>query len=82
MAKDAEERQEASMSKWIRLAGIPNREYLAKPRSSRAKVANMTVDNVKDDPTGDRTDDINIILDNFVKYYGGFTPTKWYTNQP
>ena len=76
MAKDAEERQEVSMSKWIRLAGKPNREYLAKPRSSRAKVANMTVDNVKDDPTGNRTDDINIILDNFVKYYGGLYAHK------
>ena len=69
-AKDTVERLETSMMKWIRLAGKSNREYLAKPRASRAKVSNMTVSNKKDAPEEERTDDINVILNNFVKYYG------------
>ena len=45
MAKDAAERKDASMAKWIRLAGKPNREFLAKPRAAKPTISNMTMDN-------------------------------------
>ena len=39
-------------------------------------IANMTIDNIKDCPELERTDDINIILKHFVTYYGSCTNTK------
>jgi Reverse transcriptase (RNA-dependent DNA polymerase) len=70
MAQDAEDRQEAAMSKWIRLAGKPNKDFLAKPRNARRIIGNMTVENTKDEPDLPRTDDMDTILKNFTKYYG------------
>jgi hypothetical protein len=70
LSKDQEGRKEASTTKWIRIAGKPNKDFLARPRGGRKRIANMTVENRKDEPDLPRTNDINVILENFVNYYG------------
>jgi hypothetical protein len=67
--KDMAIRKEAIEAKWIQTSGKPNKEFLAKPRAARKRIGNMTIDNIKDQPHLPRTDDINIILHNFVEYY-------------
>ena len=69
LGTDLNSRKEAAMTKAIRVAGKPNKDFLAKPRAANKKVAQMTIDNVKDAPNLPRTDDMGIILNNFVKYY-------------
>lgn len=69
-AKDMAARKEAMQAKWIQMAGKPNKDFLAKPRGSHKKIGNMTIDNVKDKPDLPRTDDMTVILNNFVAYYG------------
>jgi hypothetical protein len=69
VAKDMAMRKEAMETKWIQMAGKPNKDFLAKPKGVRKRIGNMTIDNVKDEPDLPRTDDINIILQNFVDYY-------------
>jgi hypothetical protein len=69
VAKDMAMRKEAMETKWIQMAGKPNKDFLAKPKSMRKRIGNMTIDNVKDEPDLSRTNDINIILQNFVDYY-------------
>jgi hypothetical protein len=51
------------------MAGKPNKDFLAKPKGSRKCIGNMTIGNVKDALNIPRTDDINVILQNFVDYY-------------
>jgi hypothetical protein len=67
--KDMAIRKEAIEAKWIQISGKPNKDFLAKPRASRKRIGNMTIDNVKDQPDLPRMDDINTILHNFVEYY-------------
>ena len=69
IAKDMAMRKDATESKWIQMAGKPNKDFLAKPRGTRKRIGNMTIENVKDKPDLPRTDDINVILQNFVEYY-------------
>jgi len=52
------------------MAGKPNKDFLAKPRGARKPFGSMTIDNVRDRPDLPRTDDIKVILQNFVEYYG------------
>jgi hypothetical protein len=47
------------------MSGKPNKVFLARPRASRKRIGNMTIDNVKDQPGLPRTDDINTILHNY-----------------
>lgn len=68
-AKDMSSRKEAITAKWIQMSGKPNKDFLAKPKGTRKRIGNMTIDNVKDQPDLPRTDDIKTILDNFVQYY-------------
>jgi hypothetical protein len=68
-AKNMAIRKEAIEAKWIQMSEKPNKDFLAKPQASRKRIGNMTIDNVKDQPDFPRTDDINIILHNFVEYY-------------
>jgi hypothetical protein len=49
------------------MAGKPNKEFLAKPKRTCKHIGNMMIDNIKDKPELPRTDDINVILQNFVK---------------
>ena len=70
LEKDREERHTNSKAKWTEASGGANKTFLAKPRSATAVIANMTVDNIKDCPDLDRTDDIDIISKKFVTYYG------------
>jgi hypothetical protein len=65
--KDTAMRKEAIEAKWIQMSGKPNKDFLAKPRASRNRIGNMTIDNVKDQPDLPGTDDINTILHNFVE---------------
>jgi hypothetical protein len=62
-------RKEATETKWIQMAGKLNKDFLAKPKGACKRTGNMTIDNVKNKPDLLRTDDINIILQNFVEYY-------------
>ena len=62
-------RKEATEAKWIQMSGKPNKDFLAKPKGARKRIGNMTVENTKDRPDLPRTDDITIILQNFVDYY-------------
>jgi hypothetical protein len=68
-AKDMAMCKEAIEAKWIQMSGKPNKDFLAKPKGTRKRIGNMTIDNVKDKPDLPRTDDINVILYNFVEYY-------------
>jgi hypothetical protein len=61
IAKDMAMQKEATETKWIQMAG--------KPKGTCKHIGNMTIDNVKDKPDLPRTDDINVILQNFVEYY-------------
>jgi hypothetical protein len=49
-AKDMAMRKEAIEAKWIQMSEKPNNDFLAKPRASRKRIGNMTIDNVKDQP--------------------------------
>jgi hypothetical protein len=69
VAKDMAMCKEAMETKWIQRAEKPNKNFLAKPKGALKHIGNMTIDNVKDKLDLLRTDDINIILQNFVKYY-------------
>jgi hypothetical protein len=68
-AKDLAVCKEATEAKWIQMAGKPNKDFLAKPRGAHKMFGSMIIDNVKDQPDLLRTDDIKIILQNFVDYY-------------
>ena len=70
LARDLEERTAASNANWICASGKPHKDFLRKPRGKNSKIRNMTVDNVKNMPDLPRTDDVGIIMDNFVTYYG------------
>jgi hypothetical protein len=48
---------------------LKTKEFLTKPRAARKRIGKMTIDNAKDQPHLPRTDDINVILHNFVEYY-------------
>jgi hypothetical protein len=61
-------RKKVIEAKWIQISGKPNKDFLAKPRASKKRIGNMTIDNVKDQPGLPRIDDINTILYNFVEY--------------
>jgi hypothetical protein len=61
--------KEAIQAKWIQISGKPNKDFLAKPKGARKRIGNMTVDNIKDQPGIPRTDDMGVILQNFVEYY-------------
>jgi hypothetical protein len=69
MSKHMAMRKEAIQAKWIQMLGKPNKDFLAKPKWARKRIGNMTVDNVKDQPGLLRTDDMGVILQNFVEYY-------------
>ena len=68
LARDAEERAEASNANWIATSGKPHKDFLRKPRGRNPKIRNMTIDNVKHMPNTPRTDNVGIIMDNFVTY--------------
>ena len=70
LARDMEERAEASNANWISTSGKPHKDFLRKPRGKCSKIRGMTIDNVKNMPDLPRTDDVGIIMDNFVNYYG------------
>ena len=65
-----EDRAEAANASWICSSGKPHKDFLRKPRGENSKVRNMTIDNVKNIPNLSPTDDVGIIMDNFVTYYG------------
>jgi hypothetical protein len=68
-AKDMAACKEATEVKWIQMEGKPNKDFLAKPRGAHKRFGSMIIDNIKDQPDLLRTDDIKIILQNFVDYY-------------
>jgi hypothetical protein len=68
-SKDMAMRKEAIQAKWIQMSGKPNKDFLAKPIGARKRIGNMMIDNVKDLPDLPRTDDMGVILQNFVEYY-------------
>ena len=70
LARDMEDRAEASNANWIASSGKPHKDFLKKPRGRNSKIRNMTIDNVKNMPDLPRTDNAGIIMDNFVSYYG------------
>jgi hypothetical protein len=61
--------KEAIQAKWIQMSGKPNKDFLAKLIGARKRIGNMTIDNIKDLPDLPRTDDMGVILQNFVEYY-------------
>ena len=69
LARDMEDRKEAANASWICSSGKPHKDFLRKPRGKNSKIRNMTIGNVKNMPDLPRTDDMGIIMDNFVKYY-------------
>ena len=77
LARDMEERNEAANASWICSSGKPHKDFLRKPRGKNSKIRNMTIGNVKNMLDLPRTDDMGIIMDNFVKYYG-----ELYCNKP
>jgi hypothetical protein len=68
-SKDMAMRKEAIQAKWIQMLGKPNKDFLAKPKGARKRIGNMTVDNIKDQPGLPHTDNMGVILQNFVEYY-------------
>jgi hypothetical protein len=66
VAKDMAMHKEATETKWTQMAGKPNKDFLAKPNK---RMGNTMIDNIKNKWDLLRTDDINIILQNFVVYY-------------
>ena len=70
LARDMEDRAEAANASWICSSGKPHKDFLRKPRGKNSKIRSMTIDNVKNMPDLPRTDDVGIIMDNFVTYYG------------
>ena len=69
-ARDLEERNEAANANWICSSGKPHKDFLRKPRGENSKIWNMMVTNVKNMPDLPCTDDVGIIMGNFVSYYG------------
>ena len=65
-----EDRREATSTKYNRISGKTDKDFLAKPRHKSRKIQNMTVDNIHDRPNLPCTDDTDIITENFVNYYG------------
>jgi hypothetical protein len=61
--------KKATKTKWIQMARKPNEDFLAKPKGTHKCTGNMIIDNIKNKPDFPRTDNINVILQNFVKYY-------------
>ena len=59
----------ANEKRKILVNGKVNKEFFSKQRSTRKSIRNMTIDNIPGDPSLQRTNDTNIIMDNFVKYY-------------
>ena len=64
-----EERAEASNASWIASSGKPHKNFLRKPRGRNPRIRKMTIDNVKNMPNIPLTDNVGIIMDNFVTYY-------------
>ena len=62
-----EERNKAANAIWICSSGKPHKDFLKKPRGKNSKIRNMMIGNVKNMPDLPRTDDVEIIMDNFVK---------------
>ena len=77
LSRDMDERAEASNASWISASEKPHKDFLKKPRGRNSKIRSMTVDNVKNMPDIPRTEDVGIIMDNFVTYYG-----KLYCDKP
>ena len=69
LARDMEERNKATNASWICSSRKPHKDFLWKPREKNTIRRNMTIDNVKNVPDHPHTDDMGIIMDNFVKYY-------------
>jgi hypothetical protein len=69
IAKDIAMHKEPTETKWIQMAGKPNKDFLAKLKGACKRIGNMMIDNVKNKPDLPRTDNINAIVLNFVKYY-------------
>ena len=65
-AQDMEDRRDASSTKYNRISGKTDKDFLAKPRHKSRKIQNMTVDNINDRPDLPCTDDTDIITENFV----------------
>jgi hypothetical protein len=61
------------------MAGKSNKDFLAKLKRTCKHIGNMAVDNVKDKPDLPRTDNINIILQNFVEYCAKLLFRSWGT---
>ena len=77
LARDLEEKNEAANANWICSSGKPHKDFLRKPKEKNSKIRNMTITKVKNMPDLPRTDDVGIIMDNFVKNYG-----ELYCNKP
>ena len=60
----------------VKTTGKVNAEFLAIPRGPSAKIANMTICDLKDQPAEERTDDMDIISNNFTKFYSKLYETK------
>jgi hypothetical protein len=65
-SKDIAICKEAIQAKWIQMLGKHNKDFLAKPIGARKRI---TIDNIKDLPDLLRTDNMGVILQNFVEYY-------------
>jgi hypothetical protein len=65
-------KEERSKAKWANIAGKPEKDFLRQGRPNRGKkrMFPMSISNEKDKPDLPHTDDPDIILGNFVKYYG------------
>lgn len=68
-AQDIVDRRDAISTKMTRTLGKTEKDFLAKPRNKSKVICNMTIDNLRDKPNLPRTDDKDVIIDNFVKYY-------------
>ena len=81
-AQDMEDRRDASSTKYNRISGKTDKDFLAKPRHKSRKIQNMTVDNIRDRPDHPRTNDTDIITKNFVNYYGELYSHKKIDKRP
>ena len=75
-----EDRIDASSTKYNRISGKMDKDFLAKLRHKSRKIQNMTVDNIRDRPDLPHTNDTDIITENFVNYYGELYSHKKLTN--
>jgi hypothetical protein len=51
------------------MAGKSNKDFPAKLKGTCKCIGHMTTNNIKNKPDLPRTDNINVILQNFVEYY-------------